>query len=74
VPIVEQDRIHLTKVTLGSANGQSVEITSGIPAGVLIAVNDGDDGVEEDDRVQSVVTQAFQIEHRTGESSPRRTK
>jgi len=74
VPIVEQDRIHLTKVILGNANGQSVQIASGIPAGVLIAFNGGGDGVEEGDLVQPVVTQASQIEHRTGESSPRRTK
>ena len=55
-------------------HGQSVQIASGIGAGALIAVNGGGDGVEEADPVQPVVTQASQIERRTGESSPTRTK
>jgi hypothetical protein len=68
VPIFEQDRIHLTKVILGNANGQSVQIARGIPSGPLIAVNGGGDGVEEGDLVQPVVTQASQASNRRKQS------
>jgi RND family efflux transporter MFP subunit len=54
VPIVRNGRINLAKVILGNDDGREVEITSGLSAGDLVAVNVGE-GVEEGDPVQPVM-------------------
>ena len=54
VPIVRNGRINLAKVILGNDDGREVDITSGLSAGDLIAVNVGQ-GVEEGDPVQPVM-------------------
>jgi RND family efflux transporter MFP subunit len=41
VPIVRNDRLHLAEVTLGYDNGVNVEITNGISADDMVAINVG---------------------------------
>jgi hypothetical protein len=59
--VVQQNRIHLARISLGNDNTRTVEIARGISADALIAVNVGD-GVEESDPVQPVMADGLTIE------------
>ncbi|HUY18787.1 MAG TPA: efflux RND transporter periplasmic adaptor subunit [Candidatus Binataceae bacterium] len=41
VPVVRNERLHFVPVTLGNDNGYTVEVTKGIKAGELVALNVG---------------------------------
>jgi membrane fusion protein, multidrug efflux system len=56
-PVVRDDHIHLVKITLGSDDGNDIEVASGLHAGDLIALDVGD-GVEEGEPVQTVLEPA----------------
>jgi len=56
VPVVKDDRLHLVEVKLGYDNGVAVEITSGIAADAVVALNVGQ-SARDGDRVQPVEQQ-----------------
>jgi RND family efflux transporter MFP subunit len=53
VPVVKNDRLHLVEVTLGYDNGIAVEITSGLGADAVVALNVGQ-SARDNERVQPV--------------------
>jgi len=56
VPVVENNRLHLTEVKLGYDNGIAVEVATGIDADAVVALNVGQ-SAREGERVQPVEQQ-----------------
>jgi RND family efflux transporter MFP subunit len=46
VPLVRGNRLHLAQVTLGHDNGYTVEVTSGVKAGDMVAVSVGGSAID----------------------------
>ncbi len=57
VPVVRNQRLHLSEVTLGYDDGQTIEITSGLADNDIVAVNVGQ-SAREGERVQRVFRDA----------------